>query len=779
MSDYEENIVIIEEQPRAEAEAVAVNDDEDAEEEEEVDDYHYSDYNDRRRYGWWLNDSGRGREQSECKKCKVEEPYEFVIISPTILTSAPRLLDIASVTVAASLWNHVNIPAAVFGVTSTCTKKSAEWAALSAKVIALVVELKLPNSLAEVIVKYVGKMSNAITAWVSYHYRTVFLKNGLDKLVYTHVYHIVWNHNGTINCAETARSMMTSLRLSEVEKLKFLCVYCLKDDMDEMSPLLYLNNVLDYVSCEENPLIYYWYRYFRNELNKVPTIKVDDDSEPSIDVYMFRNDKVDNWSAKQYFFQQLDRVEQVREAIWLIDKHGLVYQKAVMLELDEIQRLHVYTERAVQIIANYSRLRISSRLILMTWHEASHLLSPDEFLTIFQDLLKADIDDTVMKEIWTSAADDFKHHVLSFNDYEMVRKVFLEWKASIDPDFVFVLLHDCSPTVRKTISTTTFFKMYCEKLLTEHAVHGLDRLLEFCLTDAEESTQFKFNLVNSSARVRDICLEFYSTGDANGLNNFLRQLLPSYPDLVVEYKKNVLDSTHGINQCISVMDNEVDVLNAIFEDTLPNANSIAEFRRRVILSPSSVAKLTDLILKNRLEVVQICIDRFLTSDEDKNTLKQTLISLNLIQKIITDQDASYLQAVMISVFGNENAITEFKRSLSLSSIIISMLKKIIFYRYSSSSITECRFRWAFKPSDFEIIDHLLNWYFNESEIRIKAYKRKLISSYNQIEMFKITLRGSRGDSYLRSTLAWFFKDDAEEKAKFRSSVSGKIASLLY
>ncbi|XP_065224979.1 uncharacterized protein LOC135848837 [Planococcus citri] len=759
MSDYEENVVIKKRKSRDEEEAEGYNE-----------------------YCRHKCDCCFNYDSYRCKRCKVEESYESVILSPTILTNAPKLQEIASVTVAASLWNHVNIPETVFRVTDVYTKNSAEWEALSEKVYALVDELKLPKSIAEYIVACACEMADAITAWVSYHHRTVFLENGPDKLLYSLVYHIVWNPNGTINCVRTARSMMTSLRLSEVEKLKFLCVYCLKDEMSEMSPLLYQSNVLDYVSCEENPLIYYWYRYFRNELNKVPTIKVDDDSEPSIDVYMFRNDKVDNWSAKQYFFQRLNRDEQVREAIWLIDKHGIVYQKAVMLKLDEIQRLSVYMDRAVQIIANYSRLRICSRFILMTWFEARHLLSQDQFLTIFRDLLKIGMNDTVMKEIWTSADDNLKHHVVSFNDHEMVQKVLFEWKGFKDPDFIYVLLHDCNAAVRKSIAAKTFFKTYAEKLLMESRIKGFDRLLEFCLPEAEESNQFRISLMENNSHIRDISLKFYSTGDVNGLNKFLKQLLPSSPDFIIEYKKNLLASKRGINECISVMDNEVDILEAIFKDTLTNAKSIQDFRRKMILSPSGVAKLKSSIINKRFSAVQICIDRFLTSDEVKTWLKKKItgegntMELDLIMAILRNNDASYLQTVMMWHFGNENAIKEFKSSFPLRSIFIDTLKDIIFYRHDRL-ISKCVFKDDFKPSDFDVIERLLNWYFDESPTEVKAYKRKIIYSYGQIEVFCTLLKGNSGHSRLKSMLDWFFKDDTEYRATFKSRGS-RLAALL-
>ncbi|XP_065224945.1 uncharacterized protein LOC135848823 isoform X2 [Planococcus citri] len=756
MSDYDESVVIQETPNRY-----------DCEEEEDEDEYYYRHKRHKRCYDCY---------NFECKKCKVDDSYEFVSIDPVILTNVPKLLEMASVAVAAALWNHVNIPEAVYGVNQRCVKDTKEWSALRKKVIESVEKLHLPKPNTEQISNYVRKMANEITAWVSYHYRTVFLKNGLDKFVYSFVCRIVWNHNGTINCVKTAKNMRPSLRLSEVEKLRFLAVYCLKDEMDQMSPLLYSNDVIDHTICYQNPMIYYWCRYFRNELHKIPTTS-EDNPTLSLDVNMFRNSKVDNWSSKQYFLNRLSSEEQVQQAIWLIYAYGSVYQKAVMLELDETQRLQVYMKLATNIILNYTRPRVSSRFILLTWFEARHLFSPDQFSILFCDLLKAKINDTVLTEIWTSAADDFKQHAVSFNDHDILKRILSREKCQ-DRDFIFVLLQNSSATVRNAIMTEIFFNVHLGELLMNSRFHGFNRLLEFCLPNTEESTQFKINFVNNSQHVRHICLQFYSTGDSNGLNDFLKQLLAPYPDIIVEYKKNLLTSVYGVNQCVKVMDREVDVLNTIFEVSLPNASSITEFKRSMIFSPTSITKLKDSIIKKRVNAVQMCINRFLTSDEDKNALKKKLIGdtmePTLMQAILQNNDASYLQAVMMWCFGNEDAIKEFKNSLNVELIFIIMLKDCVFCQYDRY-LTRCEFK-SCKLSDFDVIERFLTWYF-ESSIEVKKYKVKIINAYHRIDIFGTFLRGNRGDPQLRTMLEWFFKNDPEERAKFKMR-GGKMTRLL-
>ncbi|XP_065225165.1 uncharacterized protein LOC135848976 [Planococcus citri] len=478
---------------------------------------------------------------NECPKCIADGNYEFVPINPSTITDVPKLLDMAAVAVAGALWNHVNVAKAVSGVHSRCTKSSTEWTTVRGKVIALIKQLPASEEFTKHIDRYVRKMAKEITTWVSYIYQTVFLENGIDKFVYSLVFRIVWNPDGTINCVKTAKNMKTSLKLSEVEKFRFFATYCLKEEMSELSHGC-SKYALNYVKFFGNPLIFYWACHFQDELQKIRATK-GFIKNLSVDVNMLQNRQVDNWSAKEYFFDRLSSEEQVQQAIWLIDKHGAVYQKEVLLKLDETQRLHVYMERATQIIVNFARPSINSRFLLQTWSEVRNLISPDQFFDLFRDLLmKTEVKDVILTKIWSSASDDLKQRVVCAEEYEIVKKILTEWKWRDDSDFVFVLVQDSNASVKKAISTKPFFNIYCERLIVNDKFQKLDKLLNFFLCDVEDLKQFKTNLANNSEHVRKTCLKFHSSKDTKGLNAYLKQLLAPFPGIVAQCKKNLISS---------------------------------------------------------------------------------------------------------------------------------------------------------------------------------------------------------------------------------------------
>ncbi|XP_065225177.1 uncharacterized protein LOC135848985 [Planococcus citri] len=507
-----------------------------------------------------------------CKKCERENNYEYVSkVNTSVLFGVPKLKDIACVSVAAALWNHLNIPRAVCEVTRKCTKTSQEWKSLRRQVVELSAKLLIPHISAAEINKYVYKMEKEITNWVSYHYRTVFFEYGPDKYVYSHLYHIVWRSNGTIDYVETAKNMTTSLRLSQVEKFRFLATYCLKDEMKNVLPEQFSKNVMDIVPFCKYPMIYYWSCHFKNEWDNLIDLAFGNASR--VDVLMFEHDKVDNWPAKEYFFDRLSSTEQVQEAIWIIDKHGITYQKLILMKLTETQRLQVYVARAMQIIINYTHPRVSSKNILSTWFDIRNVVKPEEFVLIFRLLLQDNISPAVLTDIWMNASTTQRTCVLQ--NHEFVENVMFSWRWAASSDFLCTMLFDANPGIKKSIVEKDFFLRYCDHLLTRDRISTLNSLLNLCFADAQELMVFKHQLVNNSQSLKDRCLNYYSCGNFDYVNRLLVQILSPYPNLIQDYKKKLLTSPDGIlkrvitNSAIAaeiVLSTWYDICNLITQD---------------------------------------------------------------------------------------------------------------------------------------------------------------------------------------------------------------------
>lgn len=693
----------------------------------------------------------------------------FVVLVPP--SNVAALKEIASLNVAIALWNHRNLSQLE---SLTLEKRKSEWTELRSAVLKSVKELQIPKLVADDINRYVYKIGDEITKWVSYHSLEI-LRNRKDLSLYCVIPHLVWYSNGTINCKETAKNMQSS-QLNNATKYKFLFAYCLENEIERI-PISCLNDVLivedELMSFSAYPLIYYWLHYVRNELHKIPK-----EESLSMDSFMFKHDRVDNWSAKKYFFNRMSCEEQIQNAVSLIDSYvNRKYQKSVLTTLNESQRLQVYMHRALKIMKNYADQSNNSKDLLSTWFEIRHLITQDEFVSLFRYSWECKVNSTVLADIWTSASVAFKNHLLNYDDHIFVKNVLRTWNWRNDGDMLCIILSNANFDIKRKITKTKFFSEYCEGLLVRRRKSlGLDKLLNLCFPDVQESVKFKQDLVINSPCVKNRCFRYYGSGKTERLNASLLLFLSPYPELIAEYKKNLVLSTAGMANCVYHMESEN--LHKIIADSLPDANEATEFKKRLIFSPEVVKKLHYKMLNDGWSPVDRCLDRYLTSNEDKNALRKLVFGdpVQFIRIVLYKREESWLQHLLLGYLNNVEAVQQFKSTLPVNSIFNDMLKSSIFKKYDESHrLSYCTFN-NIKNITFIALNRFLNWYF-ETPDNVKKYKLQRIDSYQDIYSIN-TLLKKKDDKYLRLAMNWFFDNDVAEINKFKEKHNGKIITVI-
>ncbi|XP_065225278.1 uncharacterized protein LOC135849056 [Planococcus citri] len=704
-------------------------------------------------------------------------------VCPSAPTSVPDLREIAAVNIAVAFWNHINIPLTLFERTGSGNYYSGDIynVNLTQKVRGLIDSISVPNSVAEYIKSIVDRQRYRIDDWVTYHHRTIFFSNGQDKHLYYHVRHFAWYSDGTINHEQTARNLLSSLRLSHLEKYKFLCMYCLKDEIEEIMPLLMLDDVKEYVHFASHPLIYYWNCYYRNELDKIPVT-----GNVSLDSYMLQYSVVDNWPAKRYFFDRLNPDERVENAIKLIDKHGVLYLRLLFMKLNYSERIRVYMDRGVKIITSYCTEELN-QFIIPAWFDVRFLITVEQFQNMFSTLLVSlqrlqnRVVYPILTEIWITANDDFKKHIVDFNDFEIIGKIFeLQMKNTDNNELLFTMLSDINADGKKMIINRKFFDVYCDKLFADDKLQVFDRLLKVCIQDNQELTRFRQDLVFRSTYVGNECLKWYSNGWVDIVNKSLSKLLPTYSVAVLmEYKRNLMLSSEGIVRCVQngILNLEKDVLNAVMIDSLLHEELITEFKRNLVISPSAVKTFQSRILNDQLTEVIYFVDNYLSFDEDRKRLKERLVAFDsfgtTIVRIFTDHDETWMGNLLTWCLENDKKILEYKSGLPVNAIFNLLLQQVFFCRYNYL-LSNCVFKKAWS---FEATERFLNWYF-ETRDKVKEYKLQRIYSFDEVDVIQTLLR-KKDDFYLRAAMAWFFENDDAEKQKFRAKHRGKISYVLF
>ncbi|XP_065218658.1 uncharacterized protein LOC135844396 isoform X10 [Planococcus citri] len=575
-----------------------------------------------------------------------------------------RLEKIASVSAAIALWNHVT-------VTMPRLIKSDPFDRLKGEILKCIDVIPMPKLLSESIERHFYALRGNFNRWITYLSEEVFVEKAKRSVLYEHIDRIIWHHNGTINAPETVKSLIKSIKLTNPEKFRLACMYCLQEDVERLWPNMGNRNYLvSEFQLSEYPLVYFWGYYCADNLVRIRT-----PGNVCINEFMIQHWAVNNWSAIEYFFDRFDAEKQVTQAIWLIDDLiKSAFQKFVLAKLDESQRLRVVMDRFVRIMVNYTSTRNidDDDLAISISHYARDFITEKQFVDLFSVLLKNHTKDFVLTEIWNTAREDLKLHIMNYGDDDFIKSL-LEWcvyRPKRSSTFLSAVLMDyVSADIGQEITKKTFFSECCERLIRKNAVKALDQLINSCFPTAEESTKFKWTIaetlyfdehceslvgahnIQALANLLDFvfpksyhssvqvvrkllnnylgnldqqCLTYYSTGNLETLIDLLAPLASSYPEIIFDYKSKLLMSNAGFHACVKHFGSTNYVLVKIIADGIPE-NQTAEFKKRIIFSHEGINNLYNMMIKGYLSRTEKWACLFLESDADKNTLRSLLI----------------------------------------------------------------------------------------------------------------------------------------------------------
>ncbi|XP_065218649.1 uncharacterized protein LOC135844396 isoform X4 [Planococcus citri] len=596
-------------------------------------------------------------------------------------TTAPRLEKMASVSVAIALWNNaiVTRPKLIaYDPVFQLVRDFGEWLKV----------LKVSKPLAESIeFNFRTLRYNIQNKWIPYIYRAVFNQQVDPYKHYEHVGRIVWHSNGTINSAETVRNILKSNKVPIADKFKFACTYCLREEIEKLWPMMkeakdennaaanavaevFLNFML-----KKCPLFCYWEAYCTDRLNILRTPE-----NTSINEFMIQQRSVDNWPAIEYFFDRLNAEQQVTQAIWLIDRYGLYFQKFVLAKLNESQRLRVITDRGIQIIDNYHSCdghELDYRddfpfLTISTWYEFRDVITEQQFVDLFKVLVDNPAEKVVLIEVWNTCREGLKRHLLSRGSDDFLSGILEMCEGWPDRGFDLfstVLTDHVSVDIRREITKKAFFIKTCKKWILDHESDMLDQLMNLSCFDVEELAKFKLSLTKTSYfgphckslvvehRIQELanllnavfpktnpsslrlarklldkhlgnldekCLAYYSAGNLKQVTDLLAPLASSYPEIITDYKSKLLKSRAGFKVCMKLFESTNEALIEIIADAFP-ANSAAEFKNKIIFSCEGVGKLQKMIIDGHSSNAEKWARLFLESDSDKTVLRTMLI----------------------------------------------------------------------------------------------------------------------------------------------------------
>ncbi|XP_065225316.1 uncharacterized protein LOC135849080 [Planococcus citri] len=695
-------------------------------------------------------------------------------VNPSAPTIVPKLQSIATANITVALWNHISIPEALpesIKYYGTKVKATFEWAELIKKVRDSTEKLPVPYPVSENIKECVSIVGGRIDDWVRYHVQTIFFSSANEKLLYYHVPYFAWYPDGTINYEQTARNLVPSLRLSFVEKYKLLCTYCLKDEISEMVPLMRLNNLKVVVDFESHPLIYYWNCFFTNRLHTIPVV-----GNVSVDSFMFQYTGVDNWPAKRYFFDRLSSQEKIRNTIQLIDTRGIDYQSLVFTKLSQVERVHVYRQRAQAIMINYLKLGSNKcSLLRVAWIDMRSLIIAEQFSPIFYSLLKSfhDVTNTlyytpvqvnslraenrnlglVLQEMWETTSDEFRNHLIEYNDCEIINKMFeLSMKNIIDNNLLFSVLSDVNVCKNEKIFYS-LLKSFHDETNTLYntpdqlnSLRAQNRNLSFVLQKMWEMTSDDFRNHLIELNDCEIIDKIFELSMKNIIDD---NLLFTVLSNVNVYKTEKIFSLPIFNSYYDKLlaNDDLHAFDRLLNMFLPLDQNPAQFREHFVFHSAYVRnECLRLYSLGHVNPVNGILSKLLpttyhtvVSEFKTNLLLSPDGIIQCVQNGILNLDENTMNAVMADALLYADLITEFKRNLVTSPSAIKVFQELIL----NNRLTGV----------FYYIDN----YLTSDEERSMLKKRLL--AFDDLATAMVTIFSKYDDVWIRNLLEWCAEDD--------------------
>ncbi|XP_065204118.1 uncharacterized protein LOC135834205 [Planococcus citri] len=348
----------------------------------------------------------------------------------------------------------------------------------------------LPSTIYSLLEEYVDRFRRSIVTWQIYHLGNVFNHSNL-KNVLRRFHDFAWDWDGTIHEARTAKRMMLCDRLTEDEKFKLACLYCLEDDIKRIWPSVSDRKNLNEINFRTCPQQYYWICYLRNELHKIPNPR---SSNYPIDEFMIFSLSKDecrsmNGSSIMYFWNRLpsNRQSPLHDCIPIL-KHVVIFSRFILPKLNK-RKLDTFVAAKGTVLIR-DLLKSESTLVqvhvLPTWMYIRSRINMKKFSHLINDMLEPKlicvtyclhrIEANLFSKIWNSVPQDFKRSVLDdvlYND-----RLFLS-RNLCDPEnnrmkFLITVLQDAALEERNA-----FWHKYWRQLIFSAPVEDSIFIMKF------------------------------------------------------------------------------------------------------------------------------------------------------------------------------------------------------------------------------------------------------------------------------------------------------------
>ncbi|XP_065219997.1 uncharacterized protein LOC135845406 isoform X6 [Planococcus citri] len=673
--------------------------------------------------------------------------------SRLIFYSSPgQLQELACVVASASIW---------YRTMEQCRRESTNscrWLVCDDRQITEIVQL--PGNIQKMMVECIKIVQRCFAVWCEFHSSSVFSYPENAGFVDGLVGLISWRADGTIHWEHTAKNLIRSDVLSEIEKYKMACIYCLIDDIR----ILRLTAMVS-----DHPMIQYWnFKMSGGEC----TIQVDEACS-CVEVHLLKNCCAETWSAFEYLWGFLTDDEQVEKVIDMNNyTKDYEFLKHALCKLSRTQ-LDSVISRSSEIFRCLTTEFGTD--VIDVWNRLKNVVTNNAFYPILRTLL-LHLQSRAIRltsEIWMDAQDDLKNHLLAnyskklLNDLRYVAPGRTIEGLSKDVRLLIELL-----SVMDAESREKFWRENWKDLIVGMSAANLQNIMTLCLGSKDKITSFKKNHLSDYASIEVYCLKLVHAECFEELSEFL-QFCSDEPEVVFNLKVSVLKSFDTFDACVIFYGQYPVNPRKFIDETFPDTNQLREFERDLILGQESEPHFKFAIEHGVIACIRNYVELILSSTSDLALAKNRLLELS--RDILISGEYRNVRVDAWNDFikwclnEDENAVENFKLSLPLDRIFKTLFEicvvEVMGWLYDRGK----KFTGSWKDfhPEFVRLEFFLQWVFS-SEKAIQDFKLAKLYELRDSGQIKTKFKF---DDEMNLFLSWFFNDDKSRIEEFKASLS--------
>ncbi|XP_065219998.1 uncharacterized protein LOC135845406 isoform X7 [Planococcus citri] len=617
--------------------------------------------------------------------------------------------------------------------------------------------VQLPGNIQKMMVECINIVESGLAAWCDFHSSSVFSYPENAGFVDGLVGHISWRADGTIHWEHTAKNLIRSDVLSEIEKYKMACVYCLIDDIR----ILRLTAIVS-----DHPMIRYWnFKMSGREC----TIQVDEACS-CVEAHLLKNCCAETWFAFEYLWGFLTDDEQVEKVIDMNNyTKDYKFLKYALCKLSRTQLDRVIS-RSSEIFRCLTTE--SETCVIDVWNRVKNVVSNKVFYPFLHTLLlQLERRATLTYEIWMDTPDDLKNHLLAnhskklLNDLRYVAPGRSIKGLSKDVRLLIELLSTMDAKYREK-----FWRENWKDLIVGTSAANLQNIMTLCLGSNDKVTSFKKNHMSDYASIEVYCARLLRGVYLEELSEFL-QFCSDEPEVVFNLRVSVLKSIDMFRACV-MFPYHVDP-RKFLDETFPDTNQLREFERELILVQESEAHFKCAIEYGVIASIRNYVELILSSTSDLLLAKNKLLELSrdilISGKYINVHVDAWNDFIKWCLNEDDNAVENFKLSLPLDRIFKTVFAKCVVKVMGSLYNREKKFTGSWKDfhPEFVGLEFFLQWVFS-SEKAIQDFKLAKLYELRDSGQIKTKFKF---DDEMNLFLSWFFNDDKSRIEEFKASLS--------